>query len=392
MQAEFVALLKSLERRIGWPINSITRCRQAEHWLKKYDVSISYSTLSRLYGLNGRIVTPRMQTLDEIARAVGFSDFDTFQKSTEPRPSIIRFQNDALFQMEILLAGGRAIDAVSLYLDALKADLGNSFLSLHLGKVLYSNPDQYRSALKWLASEPLSRSYFYQFYIDEDDINGAYLDTLSQIFVKDANPREQLFVRLYQARRKSWRGDVIHLQEVNEMISLADEDDSLHLKARAWEVWNLQEWLRNGKVNEKRWMEIIAKALTYLNVGEFGGEECALVGRLCRAMLLTNSERLAFENHQWITYCRQVVYGSFSDLEFQSAAQRFLQQGSHFLSNEQMIYQSDWPNAYYTSQLFLQSSEMIEKNRKWFGQLLKIDDRLMSNIIMNENSKGVNSQ
>jgi len=90
---------------------------------------------------------------------------------------------------------------------------------------------------------------------------------------------------------------------------------------------------------------------------------------------------LVYRNHGWITACRQVVFGDFSDLEFQSAAQRFLQLGNNFLSNQQMICKSDWPNAYFTSQLFLQSPTSIQKNKVFFEKRMGISPLFLKQLM-----------
>ncbi len=380
MEPVITAIKRSLEKRMGISLDSVARCRQAEQWLKKHKVDISYSTLSRIFGLSSQRVIPRRHTLNELSRAVGFPNFETYCHSLDARPSVIRFQNDTLFQLEILLTSGAIDEAITFFLDALKLDSANCFLSLHLGKFLYQDKDRYRKALLRLAQEPMAREYFFQFYIDEDDINGAFNQSLEKIFSPDGNAQEKLFVRLYEARKRSLSGAVIEQAQMEEMIGAARFSDSLHLKSRAWEVSNLQEWLRNGGVNEQKWMDNVEEAMQLLHSAEFKGEESAVVGRLCRAMILTQSGSAAFENHQWITHCRQVVFGNFSDLEFQSAAQRFLQQGIQFLSNDQMIYQSDWPNAYFTAQLFLQDRDCLKQNQHFLSSILKVDKAYLNNL------------
>jgi hypothetical protein len=380
MQRAIVPIKRALERKVGFTLDSVSRCRQAEQWLKKHNVDISYSTLSRIFGLNGQQVIPRKQTLNELAKAVGFPDFEMFCSSLDARPSLVRFQNETLFQLEVLLASGATDEALSFFLDALRMDSTHCFLSLHLGKFLYRDKERYHKELIRLAQEPIARDYFFQFYIDEDDTDGAFSHSLEKVFLQGANAQERMFVQLYLARKHSMKGFLIDRGQIDEWLEYAQQTESLHLKSRAWEVYILQEWLRDGSLKEQSYMKYIEESLQWLQAADLKGEESALVGRLCRSMILTQSGRAAFENSQWITHCRQVVFGSFSDLEFQSATQRFLQQGTHFLSNDQMIYQSDWPNAYFTAQLFLQDRDLLKRNQNHLSALLQVNKAFIENI------------
>ncbi len=381
MHAEIGALRKSLERRVGVSIDSISRCRQVENWLREFDIQVSYSTLSRMFGLNQNPVQPRIQTLDALARAVGFQDFDTFCNRQHPRPSVLRFQNDLLFQLEVYLTNGETMDAVHFFLRQLKENTRNCFLALHLGKHLYTHKDRFTEELKTLADHRLGRMYFYQFYVDEDDLNGVFEYSLKKHFLPTAQKEEAFFVRLFCTRKEVMRGKVLSTYYIDELKQYVPEFTSLHLKSRAWEIIIINEYLLHGCVQKETLDDILQSALSELSSLNYRGEEYSVVGRICRAMLYTKSGSLVFDNYDWITACRQVVFGTFCDLEFQSAAQRFLQQGSSFLSNQQMIYQSDWPNAYFTTQIFLQSNSSIRQNIYFFSQCLGIDIQFLENLV-----------
>lgn len=381
MHTEIAALRRSLEKRVGVSIDSIARCRQVEVWLRKFDIQVSYSTLSRLFGLNQNAVQPREQTLDALARAVGYQDFSTFCNRQHPRPSVLRFQNDLLFQLEVLLTLGDVKGAVQFFLQSLEENVHHCFLALHLGKYMYAQKGEYAEEFRALAAHPLGRLYFYQFYIDEDDLTGAFAFSLKQYFLPNAQKEEILFVRLYTLRKEVMQGKVLSTSYVDELKKAIVEVKSLHLRSRGWEILIINEWLLHGEVSKSVLDAVLMSVLSDLHGMDFQGEECAAVGRISRALLFTKSVSDWSDHFEWVTACRQVVFGAFSDLEFQSAAQRFLQQGSNFLGNQQMIYQSDWPNAYFTSQLFLQSNTAIRRNIHFFTQQLGIDERFIQNLL-----------
>jgi len=374
-------LKQALERRVGFTLNSVQQCRQLEKWLAKYHIHVSYSTLSRMFGLNRQAVMPREATLNALSSALGYADYASFRKGQNISPTRHRYQNDLVFQMELYMESGHSESAVDFFIDAIQEDTKNSFLSLHLGKHLYGDVEKYQQQLERMSQREEGRNYFFQFFIDEDDLNGGCERALSQIFYTDADEQEAFFVDLFQARKRVMKGEYLSKNQMKKWSQNISDRTALHLLARWYELVILNEFLQEGKVKERTMMSIVDSALKRLDLLMFESAECALVGRICRALIFTRSAHLVYRHHGWITACRQVVFGDFSDLEFQSAAQRFLQLGNNFLSNQQMIYKSDWPNAYFTSQLFLQSPSIIKKNKAFFEKRMGISSLFLRQLM-----------
>ena len=78
MDQKVIELKHALEQRIGFTINSIQRCKQLDAWLKEYNIFISYSTLSRIFGFNKNGVIPRQRTLDLLCSVIGYSNYESF--------------------------------------------------------------------------------------------------------------------------------------------------------------------------------------------------------------------------------------------------------------------------------------------------------------------------
>lgn len=381
MNAEIRSLKRALENRVGFELTSVQKCKELQQWLLRYQIHVSYSTLSRAFGFNQHGVTPRKATLDALARSLGFVDFHSFIKKDDISINGRRYQNDMLFQMETYLSVKDFRSATDVYLEAMAESDRNCFLSLHLGKELYAHHSMCEKELRRLASSSTGRKWFFQFYIDEDDLNNAFNASLKKHFLKNANAEEALFVRLYSLRKEMMKGNEAGQDVMDSLQNQVFSVGSIHLRARYWEIVLLNTFIKFGVVKDVVLEEILKEALSILNIPSFGGDECALVGRISRAILFTRSEAIAFRNDAWLTACRRVVFGTFSDLEFQSAAQRFLQLGGDFLSNQQMIFHSDWPNAYFTSQLFLQEKKVILRNQRFYENQLSIHPRFLKNLV-----------
>jgi hypothetical protein len=374
-------LKQALERRVGHTLNSVQQCRQLEKWLAKYDIHVSYSTLSRMFGLNRQALIPRKATLNALSTALGYADYPSFIKGQNISPTRHRYQNDLIVQTELYLESGQSESAVDLFIDAIQEDTKNSFLSLHLGKHFYADVEKYHRQLVRLSQREEGRNYFFQFFIDEDDLNGGCERSLSQIFYADADGQEAFFVDLFQARKRVMKGELLSKNQMKKWSQNISDQTAVHLLARWYELVILNEFLQEGKVKEQTIVGVVDAALKRLDLLMYESAECALVGRICRALIFTRSAHFVYRNHGWITACRQVVFGDFSDLEFQSAAQRFLQLGNNFLSNQQMICKSDWPNAYFTSQLFLQSPSSIQKNKVFFEKRMGISSLFLKQLM-----------
>ena len=381
MDQKVIELKHALEQRIGFTINSIQRCKQLDAWLKEYNIFISYSTLSRIFGFNKNGVIPRQRTLDLLCSVIGYSNYESFITREFPFVPHVLYKTENSFQLDFLLESGLYREAVVFFLDCISENIKNSYLSLTLGKVLYQRQAIVGKELSLLAENPLGRMYFYQHYIDEDDLTLGYFHSLDEHFSIGANTNEKLFIELYKARKillRKERLPKIFWELCNAHLSSAS---SLHIHSRYWEICILNEYVENKKVSANTILNLVNTASESLNESLFGLIEYAIVGRICRAMILTNSWRFLEKDSAWLNYSRQVVLGSHTDFEFQSAAYCFLRLVSFEIPQLDLSSRLHWPNAYFTSNLFLQKPVIISKAMSFYQSHLRIHSDFLLNVI-----------
>jgi hypothetical protein len=378
---KIIELKHALEQRVGFTINSIQRCKQLDAWLKEYNIYISYSTLSRIFEFNKNGVLPRQRTLDLLCSVIGHSTYESFITSELPFIPHVPHKTENSFQLEFLLASGLYMEAANFYLECISDNSNNRYLSLALGKALYQNQPSVNKELRILAENPLGREYFYQYYIDEDDLTQGFFHSLDEHFSLGANSSELLFIELYKARKILLRKEKLS----NEFWALCHSQltttSSLHIYSRYWEICILNDYVENGNVSANTIQNILSKATSSLNVSLFGLIEYAVVGRICRALILTSSWKHVAKDFTWLNHCRQVVLGSHTDIEFQSAANCFLKLANASIPQMDFSSRLHWPNAYFTSNLFLQKPNNIRKAKNFYQSYLRIHPDFLMNVV-----------
>lgn len=387
MDQKIIELKHALEQLVGFTINSIQRCKQLDAWLKEYNIFISYSTLSRIFGFNKNGVLPRQRTLDLLCSVIGHSNYESFITSELPFIPQVLYKTENSFHLDFLLDSGLYREAVDFFLDCISKNSNNSYLSLALGKALYQRQSSVKKELRLLAENPLGRIYFYQNYIDEDDLTLGYFHSLDEHFSLGASTNELLFIELYKARKILLRKELLPNTFWGLCTSHLSSTSSLHIYSRYWEICILNDYAINSKVASNTVQNIISEASNKLNVNLFGLEEYAVVGRICRALILTNSWRYLEKDSVWINHCRQVVLGSNTDIEFQSAANCFLKLVCIDIPQIDLSSRLHWPNAYFTSNLFLQKPALIRKATNFYESHLRIHPDYISNLIESYSKK-----
>ncbi len=372
MDQKIIELKHALEQRVGFTINSIQRCRQLDAWLKDYNIYISYSTLSRIFGFNKNGVLPRQRTLDLLSSVVGYATFEAFIARKLPILPHVPHKTENSFQLELLLAAGLHMEAANFYIDCISESSNNSYLALALGKALYQIQPNVNKELRLLAENPLGREYFYLHYVDEDDLSLGFIKSLDEHFSLGASANELLFIELYKARKILLRKEQLNDKFWTLCQTQLSKSSSLHIYSRYWEICILNDYVKNSKVASNTVQNIVSEASNKLNVDLFGLEEYAVVGRVCRALILTNSWKYVAKDSVWLNHCRQVVLGSHTDIEFQSAANCLLKLVCVDIPQIDFSSRFHWPNAYFTSNLFLQKQENLIKAKNFYQSHLRI--------------------
>jgi hypothetical protein len=98
-------------------------------------------------------------------------------------------------------------------------------------------------------------------------------------------------------------------------------------------------------------------------------------------LILTSSWKHVAKDFTWLNHCRQVVLGSHTDIEFQSAANCFLKLANASIPQMDFSSRLHWPNAYFTSNLFLQKPNNIRKAKNFYQSYLRIHPDFLMNVV-----------
>lgn len=83
---EIEELKKYIQKKFGKQLKTTTDFEEFSLHIGKADSSVSASTLKRLFGYVGDSHKPRVQTLNLLAKYIGYYDFDTFVEWLKSSP------------------------------------------------------------------------------------------------------------------------------------------------------------------------------------------------------------------------------------------------------------------------------------------------------------------
>jgi hypothetical protein len=363
MNEDFVLLKRELQNRTGIMLDTISGCKKLDTWLKLRGVYISYSTLSRLFNLANLKTIPRKSTLDELATVLGYANFSNFIFEIRNSTNHCELPLELQFDFERYLAENKLELAASLYLEMTTITAEAKLFSKDLAVQLFAQPTLNQSALNLLANSENGRAYFFQTYIDEDDISGNYQRSLNDFFLTDANAEEELFSQLFLLRKKVLSGAKIALK--NHPLLQINQLGSIHLNARIIELQLIS--LRNLKSVEKnKKMEQVFDS-TYLQLLKCNNkpEELALLGRFARGLLFSGATNFIRFHKKIELAMIESLKSDFTDFEFQIPIYALLRLHNPF-QPLRIPQASNWPNAYYSSIIFILSKEKRKQYESFF--------------------------
>jgi hypothetical protein len=366
---EIILLKEALQKRTGIALDSVLGCKRLDAWLKLRGVFISYSTLSRIFGLATLNTTPRERTLDELASVLGYSNFNDFKTLGTFKNSETLVSFDLQFAFERALSEGKLNKASSLYLQMVETSFTSKIFSKDLAKALFENISDNKKALSQLASSKEGRESFFLTFIDEDDLTGNYRKALNEFFLPNSSSSEKQFVQLYALRK-----DILAQEQSAVKGDLSFEVDSfsnIHLRARALELKLLK--VKSKRINQ-RGIEVghLAEEAFQLFCESLSrNEELAVLGRFARGVLYIGASNYLSEHKNLIKAMQSLLNQPVEDFEFKIPIYALLNQlnKSHELTIPQA---SSWPNAYYSSAVFLLNKEQRKRHEMFFQSTLGV--------------------
>ena len=363
MTEEIILLKEALQKRTSIALDSVLGCKRLDAWLKLRGVYISYSTLSRIFGLATIITTPRERTLDELAAVLGYSNFKEFSRLVLFESSMAAIPFDMQFSFEHALQEGKLNKAAALYLEMVEQSPSAKVFSMDLSKVLYKDLSASKKAMSLLSNSECGRESFFLTFIDEDDLDGNYRKSLLEYFVPNATVEEKQFVELYSMRK-----DVLFLEHVNwkdsEVLQL-ENLGNIHLKARAIELLLIRA--KNSRISQKK-IEIEKETeRAFLLFCECTNrlEELAVLGRFSRGVLYAGASKYIGDHRGIMKAMISMLNQPIVDFEFQIPIYALLNQ-LHSSRETPIPKASSWPNAYYSASVLLLTKDQRKKHETFF--------------------------
>ncbi len=369
MTEEIILLKEALQKRTGIALDSVLGCKRLDAWLKLRGVYISYSTLSRVFGLATLSTIPRERTLDELASVLGYSNFKDFSQlhSVKESETIVPF--DLQFSFERALADRKLFRASSLYIEMIENSFTANIFAKDLAFALFNSATPNKKALSHLANSEVGRESFFLTFIDEDDLTGNYRKALNEYFLPNASLSEKQFVQLYALRKDTLRSEQGKVKGVS--TSELESFQYVHLKSRALEMNLLKLKGTRLAQHEGAVRHLADKAYQIFCESKNRSEELAVLGRFARGVLYSGGSNYIIEHKNVITAMQSLLNQPVEDFEFKIPIYALLNQLNK--SNELVIPQSSsWPNAYYSSAVFLLNNEQRKHNELFFQSTLGI--------------------
>ena len=370
MKEEIIILKEELQKRTGIALNSVLGCKRLDTWLKLRGVYISYSTLSRVFGLATLSTIPRERTMDELASVLGYANFKDFSQLRSIRKSETIVPFDLQFSFERALADRKLFRASSLYMEMIENSFTANIFAKDLAYTLFNSTTPNKKALSHLANSEIGRESFFLTFIDEDDLTGNYRKSLNEFFLPNASLSEKQFVLLYSLRKDTLRSEPGKVKSFSTFE--IESFQNVHLKSRALEMYILKlKGLRLAHL-EDAVRQLADKAYLIFCESRNRSEELAVLGRFARGVLHAGAGNYLIEHKNIIKAMQSLLNQPVEDFEFKIPIYALLNQLNK--ANELIIPQaSSWPNAYYSSAVFLLSKDQRKSNELFFQSILGIN-------------------
>lgn len=334
----------ALEKKIGFEIDSISSCRKLERILKLKGTYVSYTTLSRIFGIASFTSQARESTLNELSRFLGFEGFEQLIAHHYNQNALNQVKIASRLELEALLLQKQGVQAID-YLMSLKSDYPSvyKYNSQFVCKYLFDKPDEGNIDIDHLLAYTESSFEIFQHFVYEDDPFGSYSEALEKLCaIHFQNEQLQVFNELFSARKKLLKGEHIALNHIEPPLN------HYHFISRMDEIALLSKSFSQSKIID-RTLEILNELS---NVSDTD-EQFARVGRWCRGLMFTEKAYLLEKNLKWKTKCIELIHSPVYNMEFQVIISVFLMRVYNYEPSLEFMFNSTWENAKIESQMFL---------------------------------------
>jgi hypothetical protein len=334
----------ALEQKIGFEINSIASCRRLEALLINKGHYVSYTTLSRIFGLAKINTHARPSTLDELTRYLGYTDYSSFLEINNEREESNRKKMEALLSVESLFLADNERGAIR-QLMKLKREQPKAFgyTSQFAGNYLFGSQKEHSLAFQELLQHQDYALDLLQLFVFEDDPYGHYAKLLKQLSIQQSTNLElSQFSELFGQRKALLVGH-------KKQLTFRTQDVShFHLKSRSLELELLTKSVSKDEIQHNT--DYIIHEIRLENDVE---KAFAYVGRWCRGLIYTEQYHLLQDHIAWREQCLALLEIREINKEFQAVIYTFLALTYGYHGSLAFMYNGEWENAKLESKLLL---------------------------------------
>lgn len=347
MSIKLKILKKELEHKIGFSIDTVSSCRRLEQILKTEGKYVSYTTLSRIFGIANISATARESTLNELSQFLGFSHFESFIDNHAAKEHLNRIKVITNLEIDALLLRNQTEKAIDYLMD-LKEKYPPVFRyhSQFICKHLFEKPEPAKKSIDHLLSFSSASEEIFQHFVYEDDPYGHYSKALKLLYTK-YNKDENLlmFSTLFGARKTILKKQHHPSQHFDFDIP---SDAHYHIVTRKLEIELLL-----GKFSKEEIHNRTDEIIDLIEKSSDNDLAFAYVGRWCRGLLFSNKHDLLKNHHKWREQCQRLLNFRVFNIEFQVIIFSFVQITYGIAESLDFMFRGRWENSKLESQLLL---------------------------------------
>jgi hypothetical protein len=285
-------LKRQIEFKAGFKVIAFHNCKVLSKRLKQEKIAVSPLTLARIFKLSVGTKKPYTSTLDLLSNYIGYSSFSNFIHESENFSrnwlfgSPFETNNFSIHALELAIQQSDW-KMVKNLLEKSNPDKDDYEFPMFLGNAVRNHPNR-QEFLAALMDVEVGRVYFYDRFVDEDDPDGYFSDSLDQFSVNFNKKRGgQIFKTCFQVSKKIYSGKEINLSAIGLLNSKDWDHSELHFHqiSRWYEVQILLAVKNRRPFSD---IETLLSELMDLLPKYAYPDQCWLIARPLKALLHSN--------------------------------------------------------------------------------------------------------
>ncbi|MEN9332995.1 MAG: hypothetical protein RLY35_175 [Bacteroidota bacterium] len=343
-------LLSALQQKTKIKLQSHSDSIKISDVINATGLQISPHTLSRLAGFFASTTKPYLHNINTIAYYLGFRDVFDFEKNAANK----EYQNWQynVIESEAMLAFERLKPRDFLDSFVQLVPMSNPHIRLlHvLAREFRSGTKRGLKLLKEIEKHEKASYLYHQFFIDEDNNQGYFVDSLERIINhRDLTVLEKVFYVEFASNKYFEREEWGKISERNWKSNFkanvkSEHVENPHLMSRLF-VNYLYYFTTQGVLNSKQYSRLLDKGIDYILEVDYFPARLAWLGRLVKCYLYIRAEDVLKANVRLKDELLNAIKSDVEDYEFQPVLQYAALLFQWISENDIRSYRSNWLNA-----------------------------------------------